>query len=154
MLSIFSCAYWPLVHLFLEKALFGSFAWVFIWVLCGSNSNAPLWAHALLPPSLQQVASGEPPGLAAPILQTGQQSPGGGLIEHSGNVALCSKSMKNAKTALAGVAQCSERQPANQRVVGSIPNQGMCLSCRPSARGKRSMFLSLSFCLPSPLSKI
>ena len=33
--------------------------------------------------------------------------------------------------ALAGVAQWIECQPANQKVEGSIPSQGTCLSCRP-----------------------
>ena len=33
--------------------------------------------------------------------------------------------------ALAGVDQWIERQPANQRVTGSIPSQGTCLGCRP-----------------------
>ena len=33
--------------------------------------------------------------------------------------------------ALAGVAQWVERQPANQRVTSSIPNQGTCLGCGP-----------------------
>ena len=33
--------------------------------------------------------------------------------------------------ALAYVGQYIECQPANQRVAGSIPSQGSCLSCRP-----------------------
>ena len=33
--------------------------------------------------------------------------------------------------ALAGVALWMEHWPANQRVAGSIPSQGACLSCRP-----------------------
>ena len=33
--------------------------------------------------------------------------------------------------ALAGVAQWIEFQPVNQRVMGSIPNQGTCLGCQP-----------------------
>ena len=37
----------------------------------------------------------------------------------------------NKKEALAGLAQWVERQPANQRVTGSIPSQGKCLGCRP-----------------------
>ena len=32
---------------------------------------------------------------------------------------------------LAGVAQCIECQPANQKAAGSIPSQGICLICRP-----------------------
>ena len=31
--------------------------------------------------------------------------------------------------ALAGVAQWTERRPANQRVAGSVPNQDTCLGC-------------------------
>ena len=54
---------------------------------------------------------------------------------------------------LAGVVQCTECQPANQRVAGSIPSQGICLGCGPGqvpsaghARGNHTlMFLSLSF---------
>ena len=38
--------------------------------------------------------------------------------------------MKEPKT-LAGVAPRTERQPANQRVTGSIPNQGTCLGWGP-----------------------
>ena len=38
---------------------------------------------------------------------------------------------KLSKTPLAGVAQCIERRPANQRVAGSIPSQGTCLGCGP-----------------------
>ena len=59
--------------------------------------------------------------------------------------------------ALAGVAQWTEHRPVNQRVAGSIrahawvvgqvPNRGL-------AKGNHTlMFLSLSFSLPSPLSK-
>ena len=62
------------------------------------------------------------------------------------------------ESALAGVAQWTERQPANQSlvqfpvrthawVVGQVPSWG-------HARGNHTlMFLSLSFSLPSPLSK-
>ena len=39
--------------------------------------------------------------------------------------------IKNEKRALAGVAQWIERQPANQRVTGSIPSQGTGLGCGP-----------------------
>ena len=35
---------------------------------------------------------------------------------------------------LAGVAQQIGRQPANQRVAGSIPGQGTCLGCGPSSQ--------------------
>ena len=34
-------------------------------------------------------------------------------------------------SALAGVAQWIECEPANQRVAGSIPSQGTCLGCGP-----------------------
>ena len=37
--------------------------------------------------------------------------------------------LKKKKSALAGVAQWIEHQPANQRVAGSIPSQGTCLGC-------------------------
>ena len=49
--------------------------------------------------------------------------------------------------------------PAKQNVPSSIPSQGTCLSCgfglraRAHVRDNRSMFLSLSPSLPSPLSK-
>ena len=66
---------------------------------------------------------------------------------------------------LAGMAQWVEHQPANQKVTSLILGQGSCLGCRPGpswghVRGSQSMFLShtsmflsLSFSLPSPLSK-
>ena len=38
---------------------------------------------------------------------------------------------ENGIAALAGVAQWIEHRPAKQRVVGSIPSQGMCLGCGP-----------------------
>ena len=59
--------------------------------------------------------------------------------------------------ALAGVAQWIERQSTNQRVTGSIPNQGTCLavgqvSSRRRVRDNHTlMFLSLSFSLPFSL---
>ena len=60
-------------------------------------------------------------------------------------------------SALAGVVQWIEQQPANQRVLSWIPNQGTCLGCRPPVEGTLeatthwcfSPSLSLSF----PLSK-
>ena len=65
---------------------------------------------------------------------------------------------------LAGVAQWIGCRPANRRVTGSIPSQGTCQGCGPGqvpgvgggpTRGNHTlMFLSLSFSLPSPLSKI
>ena len=39
--------------------------------------------------------------------------------------------LKKKERALAGVAQWTERWPANQRVTGSIPTQGTCLDCGP-----------------------
>ena len=60
--------------------------------------------------------------------------------------------------AVAGIAQWIERQLANRKVPGSIPSRGTCLSGGPGpswghVRGKESMFLSISFSLPSFLSK-
>ena len=45
------------------------------------------------------------------------------------------KCHKTLETALAGVAQWTERWPANQRVAGSIPipSQVTCLDCRPKS---------------------
>ena len=40
-------------------------------------------------------------------------------------------SVKNMNSALAGVAQGIEYWPVNQRVTGSIPNQGTYLGCGP-----------------------
>ena len=66
---------------------------------------------------------------------------------------------KKKKSALAGVAQWMERWLANQRVAGSIPSQGTCLDWGPGPSwghmrdNHTLMFLSLSFSLPSPLSK-
>ena len=65
----------------------------------------------------------------------------------------------NGLYSLAGVAQWTECQPANQRVASWIPSQVTCLSCRIRSPigGVRSnhtlMLLSLSFSLPSPVSK-
>ena len=36
--------------------------------------------------------------------------------------------------ALAGVAQCVEHRPVNQRVAGLIPSQGTCLGCGPGSQ--------------------
>ena len=62
---------------------------------------------------------------------------------------------------LADVAQWIEHRPVNQRVASLIPSQGTCLGCGPGqvhrghVRGNRTLiFLSLSFSLSSPLSKI
>ena len=43
----------------------------------------------------------------------------------------CILLLKAFSCALAGVAQWIECGPVNQRVTGSIPNQGTCLGCRP-----------------------
>ena len=63
--------------------------------------------------------------------------------------------------ALVGVAQWIVHWPANKKVAGSIPSQGMCLGCGqvPSwghGRDNQPMFLShtdISFSIPSPHSK-
>ena len=69
------------------------------------------------------------------------------------------------KLAWAGVAQWIECQPVNQKVAGLIPSQGTCLGLQarsPSGGVQEatnrcfshtSMFLSLCFSLPPPLSK-
>ena len=61
-------------------------------------------------------------------------------------------------SALAGVTQWIECQPANQRVTGLIPSQGTHVGFRPgpqlgACEKELDVFLSLSFSLPSPLSK-
>ena len=67
--------------------------------------------------------------------------------------------IENYFLALAGVVQWIEHQPANKRVMGSIPSQGTSLGCRLGPQwghGRDNhtlMFLSFSFSLPSPLSK-
>ena len=53
---------------------------------------------------------------------------------------------------LAGVAQWIECQLANQRVADSIPSQGTCPYLGAS-EGQLQVYVSLSFSLPSPLSK-
>ena len=59
--------------------------------------------------------------------------------------------------ALAGEAQWFECQPANVKVAGLIPSQGTCLGYDQVSSWvgceRQPMFLSLSFSLPSPLSK-
>ena len=40
-------------------------------------------------------------------------------------------SNKQSNIAVAGVAQCIECRPVNQRVTSSIPTQGTCLGCGP-----------------------
>ena len=67
------------------------------------------------------------------------------------------------KIALTGVAQWTEHQNAKQRVAGSIPSQGIVRAhawvvgqvlSRGCLRGNYTlMFLSLTFSLPSSLSK-
>ena len=39
--------------------------------------------------------------------------------------------LQNENRALAGVAQWTEHQPANQRAAGLSPSQGTCLGCGP-----------------------
>ena len=69
-------------------------------------------------------------------------------------------------SALAGVAQWIELRPASRRVTGSILSQGTSLGCGlhphcgacerqliDQCISHTSMFLSLSFCFPSPLQK-
>ena len=41
------------------------------------------------------------------------------------------ETIKRTSQSLAGVAQWTECWTSNQRVAGSIPSQGTCLSCRP-----------------------
>ena len=56
--------------------------------------------------------------------------------------------------ALAGVAQWIECGPANQRVTGSIPSQGTCLSCRSGAHWwarERQLYIDVSLPLYFPL---
>ena len=74
----------------------------------------------------------------------GQQSASSGLVEVV-QITLLNKTLtltsrrpcrqnkekKKKKEALAGVAQWSEHQPANQKVIGSIPSQGTCLGYGP-----------------------
>ena len=72
-------------------------------------------------------------------------------------------SLRNKYLALALVAQQIELWPVNQRVAGSIPGQDTCLGYEPGPLlgvcekpidvPLTSVFLSLSFSLPSPLSK-
>ena len=67
------------------------------------------------------------------------------------------------KLALDGVVQWVKCQPANQKVAGLIPSQGICLSCRPGPQfwgiwghvrsNHTLMFLSLSFSFPFPPCK-
>ena len=58
------------------------------------------------------------------------------------------------------MAQLIGHHPVNQKVEGSIPSQGTCPGCQFSPqsgrvqKGNQSMFLFLSFPLPSPVSEI
>ena len=73
---------------------------------------------------------------------------------------------KTLELTLAGVAQLVGHHPANQKVTSSVTSQGTCLGCRFGPWLGRmqedtnryfsltSMILSLSFSLPSPLSRI
>ena len=72
-------------------------------------------------------------------------------IQELPNVKLC-------LFALASVAQCIEHWPVNQRVSHSIRVRAHVwalgqVPSREHTRGNHTMFLSLSFPLPSPLSK-
>lgn len=55
--------------------------------------------------------------------------------------------------ALTAGAQLSGHHSAKQKVDGSVPGQRTSLGCRigPRVGVHRPMFLSLSYCLPSPL---
>ena len=61
-----------------------------------------------------------------------------------------------ANSALVGVVQWIECQPANQRVSGSIPSQGTCLGCGPGPQlgGMRGNHTLMFLSLPAPLLKI
>ena len=63
--------------------------------------------------------------------------------------------IKKNKLALAGVAQWTEHQPANQRVTSLIPSQGTCLGCGPGLQKgacERQPHIDVSLLsLPSPL---
>ena len=82
---------------------------------------------------------------------------------HSSNlrktIKLTKSRISNKISVLAGVAQRIDCQLVNQRAAGSIPSQGTCLGYRPGTqwgrvRGNHTLtFLSLSFSLPSLLSK-
>ena len=61
--------------------------------------------------------------------QTGHESSFGRISR--GSTALGRFLGQRAASALAGVAQWIEQQPANQRVASLIPSQGTCLGCRP-----------------------
>ena len=77
------------------------------------------------------------------------------------------RDVQKVSVALAGVAQWIECQSVNERVAGLIPCQGTCLGCGQGPQlgackgqaatsgciSQTSMFLSLSFSLPSHLSK-
>ena len=57
---------------------------------------------------------------------------------------------------LAGVAQWTEHQPANQRVTGLCPSQGTCLGCGQGPQWgacKQQPHIAIILPLPSPLSK-
>ena len=73
-------------------------------------------------------------------------------------IGVWSAYVKDDGLALTGVAQIVGRHRANRNVAGLIPGRGTCLGCvfgpQGSARGNRSMFLSLPFSVPSPLSRI
>ena len=63
------------------------------------------------------------------LVQRPSLSPLSHTSQEDGNNVL--EIFKNICPALAGVPQWTECQPANQKVTGSIPSQGMCLGCGP-----------------------
>ena len=88
-------------------------------------------------------------------------------LSHTGDTgARTSGAIKRVARALAVWLSRFGYHPANWKVTGSIPGQGTCLGCRFSPRLGHmwkvidwcfpitSTFLSLSFSLPSPISKI
>ena len=63
------------------------------------------------------------------------------------------ESLKKKRLALAGVVHWIEHQPANQRVAGLTPSQGMCLGCGPGPqsgahKGQPPIDVSLPLFLP------
>ena len=81
------------------------------------------------------------------------------LFSYSSTTKRHTTQFKNQQRALAGVAQWIECRPVNQRVVGLIPTRAHAwfvgqVPSRGRMKGNHIlMFLSLSFSLPSSLSK-
>ena len=69
--------------------------------------------------------------------------------------AVKTQQIKEKLLALTGVTEFVGHYPANQKVTGSIPGQGTCLSWgfRAHTRGNRLMFLSLLFSPPLSVNK-